>query len=134
MRKFLTIMTAVAMLFCASACKLDTEQNYIFTYEAEYIFEGEDKNAKEEALTAYLKTFVEAHDGFTAFGTYSDAMDKGLARFQQDIKDLDETQIKELLKTENEWVRLYYIMSGTKTRVWIAYLNWVGKGETPAAE
>ncbi|MBQ9660135.1 MAG: hypothetical protein IJV37_02570 [Bacteroidales bacterium] len=122
MRKILTLLAALLAVVCVSSCKLDKEQNYIFSYEG-YVNLADEDDA--EAVMDYLKThYINESTTSSYHGLYYDALTQAVKFFSEGAQTLDDALMFSYIKEEDDSIQLVGVMSGEKTREMVALFTW----------
>ena len=122
MRKFFTLFTVLAALFCLTSCNLDKEATFTFFYRLEGVVADEDA---QEALVDYFEgSFLT--DAMVHMYTCksSEAMERALNQMAVDIQQADDELIYSYLNAEGDYVDLIGWISGDKVSNWVGTRTW----------
>ena len=122
MRKFFTLFTVLAALFCLTSCNLDKVGTYTFFYRVEGSITDE---LDQEALIEYFEsTFLTESMVYTYTCKSSEAMEKALNQMAIDIQIADDDFIYSCLNYEEDVVDLIGWISGDKVSNWVGTRTW----------
>ena len=122
MRKFFTLFTLIAALFCLTACDLDKVMTYTFFYRIEGSVEDE---ADQAALIEYFEsTFLTETMVYTYTCKSAEAMEKALNQMGIDMQLADDDFIYSCLNYEEDSVDLIGWLSSDKTSNWVGIRTW----------
>lgn len=122
MRKFFTILAAAATLLCMSSCKLDSEKNYFFAYEA---YVNLIDKTDEETVTSYLKeTLINDKHGESFFCDHYTAMEKSLTIYVKDMELISLEYMYSFIKDPDDSIMLIGALSSDKSHEVVALTTW----------
>lgn len=122
MRKFFTLFTVLAALFCLTSCNLDKEATFTFFYRIEGVVADEEA---QEALVGYFEgSFLKESMSHMYTCKSSEAMEKALNQMAVDIQQADDELIYSYLNAEGDYVDLIGWLSGDKVSTWVGTRTW----------